>query len=497
MAGRKSYVALDLGGSNVRCLVGNYDGSTLSIEVLNREDNGPVQILGRHYWPILNAYTSCLRGLNKASRSYSKSITSIGVDAWGVCFALLDSTGTLIRNPAYCRGPQTDQLHQQIFSRFGKEEIFKTTGLRVSRLNSLYQLMEMVVNIDPALDIANRFVMIPDLISYWLTGRVGVEYTNASTTHLLDVHTKKWASDLIRAMRIRETLFPEILKPGTILETVHPVVIQKTNLPYVPVVATASHDTAAAIAAVPARKRPFVYFSSGTWGLLGTEISDPIINKTVYDYGFVNQGGVEDTIRLLHNSLNMWLLQECRRIWSLAGENHSWEDLLTMADKAQEFRAFFDTDDPSLLLPDDMPQSIQQLCNRGNQLAPQSKGEIVRVVLENLAFKNRYLFERLTKIMNWHPQELHVIGGGARNQKLNQFLADALNIPVLAGPYEATAVGNIVVQMMANGELRDLGEGRDLVRRSFSSELYEPKFPEMWEHHYEQYLKVTGLNYSL
>jgi sugar (pentulose or hexulose) kinase len=460
---------------------------------MNREDNGPVQILDRHYWPILNAYTSCIHGLSKASRSYSESIAGIGVDAWGVCFALLDSTGNLVGNPPYCRGPQADQVHQQIFSRLSKEAIFRTTGLRVSRLNSLYQLMEMVLNSDPALQLADRFVMIPDLINYWLTGRIAVEYTNASTTHLLNVYKKDWDLDLIRAMGIQETLFPEVVKPGTILGRLSPAVSHETSLPRIPVVATASHDTAAAIAAVPAREPNFAYLSSGTWGLLGSEISNPIISGDVYEYGFVNQGGVEDTIRLLHNSLNMWLLQECRRIWSLDGNNDSWDDLLNMAERAEAFKAFIDPDDHSLLLPKNMPLEIQKLCETGDQVVPYSKGEIVRVILESLAFKNRYLFEKLTKILNRRSVMLHVVGGGARNRLLNQFLADAFDVPVMTGPYEATAVGNILVQMIANGELRNLSEGRELVRRSFSGELFEPACPNIWEGQYERFLRVSGV----
>jgi rhamnulokinase len=259
-------------------------------------------------------------------------------------------------------------------------------------------------------------------------------------------------------------------------------------------VATASHDTASAIASVPASESPFAYLSSGTWGLLGSEIANPILSDDVYRFGFVNQGGVEDRIRLLHNSLNMWLLQECRRIWSLEGTEYSWEDLIGMASPAEAFTAFIDTDDPALLLPLDMPLEIQRLCHDSNQVVPHSKGEILRVILESLAFKNRYLFDELTIILTLRPKTLHVVGGGARNRLLNQFLADAIDVPVVAGPCEATAVGNILVQMIANGELRDLDEGRELVRNSFFQERFEPTCPRIWEENYARFKRVTGLD---
>jgi len=354
-------------------------------------------------------------------------------------------------------------------------------------------LMEMVLSNAPALLVAARFVMIPDLINYWLTGRIAVEYTNASTTHLLNACKKDWDLDLIHAMGIPDALFPGIVKPGTILERLVSSVSMDTNLPRIPVIATASHDTAAAIASVPASGSPFAYLSSGTWGLLGSEIANPNLGDDVYKFGFVNQGGVEDRFRLLHNSLNMWLLQECRRIWSQEGIDCSWEVLISMASQAEEFTAFIDTDDPALLLPINMPREIQRLCQTSNQAIPQSKGQILRVILESLAFKNRWLFDRLTGILKVRPNTLHIVGGGARNRLLNQFLADALDVPVVAGPFEATAIGNILVQMIADGELHNLDEGRALVRTSFPTERYEPSRPDVWEDNFMRFKRVAGL----
>lgn len=334
------------------------------------------------------------------------------------------------------------------------------------RLDSLYHLLVMARRRSPLLAGAQTFLMLPDLINYWLTGRMACEYTIASTSHLLDAQAKTWSVPLIEAMGIPAHIFPEIIKPGQVLEKLHPTVANEMGLHQIPVVATASHDTAAAIASIPAEVENYACLSSGTWGLLGTVIPRPILSDKVAAYNFANEGGVSGTIRLLQNSINLWLVQECQRIWAGAGKHYSWDTLVKMAKQAKPFMAFINSDAPAFKLPEHMPATLQAACRQTGQRVPQTNGEIIRVILESLAFKYRFALDKLADILGRQPQVLHIVGGGGRNKLLCQFAANDLNLPVVAGPYEATSVGNILMQMIAMGDLASLDEGRELVKAS-------------------------------
>lgn len=489
----RKYIAFDIGASNGRCIIGSYDGTKISLEVLNRFDNGYVQILDHYYWNMLHIFDQVKHSLRKTAAIHKKDIVGIGVDTWGLDFALFDKQGSMISNPFCYRDPQTNGMIEEACRKMSRQEIFMTTGLQFMQINSLYQLLAMVVSESPILKIADKFLMIPDIINYWLTGQAVCEYTNASNSQFLNARTKKWAYPLINAMNIPEHIFPEILEAGDVLGQVRKQILDETDLPAIQVIATVTADTGAAVASVPAKISNFAYLSSGTWGLLGVELPEPILTDKVLEYNFGNEGGVFNTIRLLRNIPNLWLVQECRRIWALEGQSHSWEELIKLAEKAKPFIAFIDPDQSQFLIPENMPETIQETCRKTGQTIPQSKGELIRVSLENLAFKYRHTIDKLIKILGKVPEAFHIVGGGARNKMLCQFAANACNMPVIVGPEEATALGNIMLQMIALGDLKNHAEGRELIRVSFPTEEYLPQNPSVWEIEYQKFLASTGL----
>lgn len=492
MARSKKYIALDLGGS-ARCVVGSFDGKKLSLDVVSRFNNHPVRILDQVYWDVLPLFAGLKQGLQQAQKAHGSELVSVGVDTMGVAFALLDRQGRLLGNPVYHRLPQSEAIRREAFARMSKEDIFQITGLQWARLDSLYSLLVMKRTDSPLLELARTFLMLPDLINYWLTGSAACEYTIASTSHLLDARTKTWSTPLLEAMGIPANIFPKIMQPGQVLARLHSAVAKETGLHQIPVVTTASHDTAAAFVAGPVKAHPYACLSSGTWGLLGTMLSRPMLTSKVAAHNFANEGGVSGTIRLLHNSINLWPAQECRRIWAGSGENFGWEALAEMAALAKPFVSFIDFDAPVFKLPAHMPATIQAVCRQTGQNVPHTKGEIIRVILENLAFKYRHALDKLTDILGEQPQVLHIVGGGGRNKLLCQFAANALNVPVIAGPFEATSVGNIIVQMIAGRELANLDQARQLIRASFPTRIYLPTNSSRWQAQYQRYLKITGL----
>jgi len=335
--------------------------------------------------------------------------------------------------------------------------------------------------------------MMPDLLNYWLTGRAVCEYTIASTSHMLNARSKEWAYPVIKAMGIPEHIFPQIVQPGQVLEMLDRDIADETGLLRLPVIASSSHDTASAVASIPAKTDNFFYLSSGTWALLGVELREPVITKKVMDYHVTNEGGVFNTIRLLKDISSLWLLQECRRIWSLEGVHYSWNDLVLLAEVAEPFLAYINPEAEELVLPNNMPRAIQAACRNMRQKVPVSKGEIVRICMECLAFTYRYTFDQLVDIIGRKPEVLHMVGGGIKNKLLNQFSANAINLPVIAGPVEAAALGNIIMQMIAMGDLGSLAEGRDLVSTSFPTGTITPMDVNLWEEKYQGFLKTLSI----
>jgi rhamnulokinase len=489
---KAQYIALDLGASNGRCVVGRFDGSRLTLEVTHRFENCPVELMGRLYWDVLGLYQNIEHSLHSLGQT-GRPFASIGIDTWGCDFALLDRQGKLVANPYCYRDRHTEGMYAEAFRRVSKEDIFTTTGLQFMELNTLFQLLAMHVHDDPALRSAHTFVHLPDLLSYWLTGVIASEYTNASTSQLLGAASRDWAYNLIQKLGLPEEIFPPIVQPGEQLGPLLPELALKTGLGPVLVIATASHDTAAAIVATPTAGGPYAYLSSGTWGLLGQEIDQPLLTPDCMRLNITNEGGAFGKITLLRNIANLWFLQESRRHWSKAGEQLDWSALIEMANQAPAFTAFIDPDDATFILPGDIPSRIQAYCQQTGQTVPATRGEILRVVLESLALKYRYTLERVQAVSGVLAETFHIIGGGSRNRLLNQFTANALNLPVVSGPDEATAAGNILVQMVGLGHLASLEEARCLVRDSFVTETYLPRDTNRWDEAYTQFLTSLRL----
>jgi sugar (pentulose or hexulose) kinase len=493
MPAQKQYLAFDIGGSNGRCMLGSFDGDRLALDVHTRFENGPVRIRSHYYWDVVGLFNQVRLSLCKAGSGQKHNLASLGIDTWGTDFGLLDDQGDLLGNPFCYRDPQTAGMLERAFERMPREEIFQITGLQFMPINTLYHLLAMSERHSPALEQAERLLLIPDLLCYWLTGEARGEMTNHSTTQLFDTRARTWSLPLIRAMGLPEKIFPALIEAGTPLGLLLSDLAAESGLARLPVIATASHDTAAAVASVPSLAADFAYLSSGTWGLLGAEISEPRLDPKVMAYNFGNEGGVLRTIRLLRNIVNLWLLQECRRTWWLEGQDLSWEALISAAEQAEAFRACIDPDAPELVLPENMPRAIQAYCSRTGQPVPQSVGQIVRTCLESLAFKYRYTVDKLADILGHPPAVLHIVGGGAQNRLLCQMAANALGRPVEAGPVEVTALGNLLMQMIGTGDLASLSEGRQLIRASFPTQIYTPEAGQEWEERYHAFLKTTGL----
>jgi rhamnulokinase len=485
-------LAFDLGAESGRAVLGRYDGSRLRLTEVHRFANGPVRARDGLHWDVRRLFEEIKRGLALCRQQYGRP-ASIGIDTWGVDFALLDRQGDLLGEPFHYRDSRTEGVMEEAFKRVPRHEIFECTGIQFLPFNTLYQLFSMVLAGSPVLALAHRFLTIPDLFNYWLSGRALCEFTNATTTQFYDPQAGAWATSLLDRLGIPTHFLPEVIPPGTVLGDLLPSVSDETGLEGVPVVAPACHDTGSAVAAVPASGADYAYISSGTWSLVGVEVPEPVITPESLANDFTSEGGVCGTFRFLKNVQALWLLQECRRAWTEQGHSPSYDELARMAEAAPPFVALVDPDDRSFLSPPDMPAAIEAFCTRTHQPLPQDRGAVARCVLESLALRYRWVIERIEEMRGRRVNAIHVIGGGSRNRVLCQFTADATGRPVLAGPVEATAVGNIIVQMMALGHVSSLEEGRAVVRRSFEVTTYEPGERAPWDEAYARVLGILGM----
>lgn len=487
MPATKKILAFDLGAESGRGLIGQFDGERIHLEVVHRFPNGGVPTLDTFHWDVLHLYQEMLTGMRKA-RGEHGDIASVGVDTWGVDFALLGRGGALLGNPRHYRDPHTEGMMEAAFKKVPREEVFRSTGIQFMRFNTLFQVLALMRDRSPLLEPAENLLLIPDLFHYWFTGIQANEYTDASTSQLLDPHTRNWSWELIRAFGIPDRLFGNLVPPGTVLGPLRKSVADQVGLAGVPVIAPATHDTAAAVAAVPAQETSWAYISSGTWSLMGVEIREPLTGEKALEFNFTNEGGVDGTIRLLKNVMGLWLVQECRRVWERAGTTYTYEALMNMADRAPGFRSLVNPDDPSFILPPSMPEAIAAFCRRTGQPVPEGPGPIVRCALEGLALKYRWVLERLEELVGKRLDTIHVVGGGAQNTLLCQLTADCCDRPVVAGPIEATAIGNVLTQAIGLGLIASLSQARAVVRRSFEPVTYTPRNPGRWREPYQQFL---------
>ncbi len=492
----KNFLAFDLGASGGRAIIGRFDGERLALDEVHRFPNGPTQLPTAYgsslFWDVLRLFSEVKDGLAKAVTCCLGELVSLGLDTWGVDFGLLDKAGVLLGNPYHYRDSRTDGMLEEAFRRAPRPEIFAATGTQFLQLNTLYQLLAMVVRGDPTLAAADKLLLMPDLLNYWLTGRAVSEYTIASTTQFLDPFTRDWARPLLARLGLPAHILPPIVEPGTVLGALLPHVADETGGRGLAVVAPACHDTAAAVAAVPAAGSDFAYLSSGTWSLIGAETREPVVNERSLAFNFTNEGGVCGTIRLLKNITGLWIIQESRRMWASQGHALSWDDITRLAAQAPAFTALIDVDARDFASPGDMPARVRDYCARTGQPVPDGIGAVARAVYESLALKYRWVLERLEELVGRRLEPLHMVGGGTKNRLLNQFTADAIGRPVVAGPVEATAAGNLLMQLLATGHIASLAQGRDLIRRSLGAEVYEPHPSSAWEDAYARFGKLVA-----
>jgi len=484
------YLAFDLGAESGRAVVGHLEDDRLHLEEIHRFPNGPVRVLDSLHWDVLRLWTEIKAGLGRAAAAYGSDLASIGLDTWGVDFGLLAADDSLLGNPYHYRDGRTEGMMEVAFQIVPRTEIYERTGIQFMPINSLYQLLAMAQAGSPALTSAATFLNMPDLFNFWLTGRKASEFTIATTSQCYDPRAGDWARDMLARLGIPSHIFGPILQPGTVLDTLRASVAKETGSPTVPVIASAGHDTASAVAAVPAAESDYIYLSSGTWSLMGVELDEPIINEHSLAYDLTNEGGVGGSFRFLKNIMGLWLVQECRRQWARGGESLSYAELTEMAIQAPAFGPLIDLQDQRFLPPGNMPARIQNFCRETGQPVPEGKGPIVRCALESLALEYRWVAERLDELVGRRLPTVHIFGGGSQNRLLNQLAADATGRTVVAGPVEATAIGNVLVQALGLGHLTSLAEGRALVRRSFDLETYEPRDTAAWDEAYARYLSL-------
>ena len=473
MSGEGLHVAVDLGASSGRVVLGRVGPSRLDLHEVHRFPNEPVRLPDGLHWDILRLYREVLRGLRIAAGD-AEPILSIGVDGWGVDYALLDETGALLGNPYHYRDARTEGAADRIHARLPFEDLYTITGLQCLPFNTVYQLAAGAGT--PQLDAARTLLLLPDLLGYWLTGRLGAEYTNASTTGLLDVRSGDWSDEVLGATGIHRELLPPLRRPGQAVGPLLADVVEETGLPRSTVVtAVGSHDTASAVVGIPANDQRFAYISCGTWALVGVELERPVLTEESRKANFTNERGVDDQIRYLRNVMGLWLLQESLGAWERGGQATDLPTLLTAAAEQPAGGPVVDPDDPSFLPPGDMPARIQLACRRTGQPVPEGQAQLLRCILDSLAAAFARTVHDATRLSGQDVDVVHLVGGGARNQLLCQLTADACRLPVLAGPVEATALGNLLVQARAHGRVTgDLRTLRTLLRETQEVRRYQP-----------------------
>lgn len=485
----REFAAVDLGASNGRTIIGRFDGKKIALEELNRFENNYIRAGDAYYWDVLRLYACIAEGLQIYVKNGGRDLAGIGIDTWGLDFGLLDRQGRLAGNPRSYRDPRGERGCRAFHAKFGERAAFDRTGIANLTFNTLYQMYDMANTGDPVLEIADKMLMMPDLLGYLLCGEKTTEYTNATTTQMLGVDGK-WSKELIRMAGMPETLFTDLQMSGEVKGELLPLLCEDTGLSGgSKVFCVGSHDTASAVASIPATTENFAFISSGTWSLMGVVSDQAIINDTVFKSRLSNEGTITGKWRPLKNIMGLWIIQNCKRRWDRE-KSISWEEIVSLARSAPAFRSLIDVNDNLFFDGADMPGKIQRYCRETGQAVPGTKGEIARVVYESLAMSYRETFLDLEALKGGRIDVLHIVGGGAKNTLLNQFTANALGREVIAGPDEATAIGNLMVQVKASGEIKSTDEMRDVIRNSFTVNSFEPAGADEWAEQYERYLKV-------
>ena len=484
----KKYIAIDLGAESGRIMLGRVSDEMLELEEIHRFINRPIEIRESLRWFFPNILSEIKAGIKKAVEQAKGDIVCIGVDSWGVDFGLLDESGQLLENPYHYRDSRTDGMMERAFDIVGKRAIYDQTGIQFMQLNTIYQLLAMRQTSDPLLDKAKTLLFTADLYAYHLCGKPYAEYTLASTSQLMNMATSQWATDIFGELNIPQEIMPPVVEAGTIVGTLTDEIAAEIGCDSIPVAAVGSHDTASAVAAVPAEAdSKWAYLSCGTWSLLGVEIPEPIINNQTFKYQFTNEGGVDGTIRLLKNIMGLWLVQECRRHWQTEGQDLSYDELTEMAAKAPSFSVYIDPNYSDFLSPGQMPAKISAYLTITGQITIQDEGVLIRSILESLALNYAWVLEQIEELTGKSIDTLHIVGGGIQNELLCQFTANATAKKVITGPIEATASGNILMQAKAVGQVQSFKQIRQIVRNSFDVKEYLPEDIYTWQQQSKKY----------
>ena len=482
-------LAFDFGASSGRAILGTFDGEKITLSEVHRFSNDPVDVRGTTYWDVLRLFHEIKQGIVKAK--LAGGFDCIGIDTWGVDFGLLDEFGCLLENPVHYRDTRTKGLVEESFLSVPKDEFYKRTGIQFMELNTVFQLYSLRKYRPHILDRAQRLLFMPDLFAYMLTGEQHTEYSIATTSQLVDIETKDWAYDIMDKLGIPSRLFTPIVPSGTVSGMLSRDVCEECGVQPVPVIAVCGHDTQSAISAVPSTEKDFAFLSSGTWSLFGTELDAPIVNEKSLEINVTNEGGYGYATGFLKNITGLWLIQESRRQWAREGTQYSYADLEQLALQAEPLRCFIDPDAPEFGVRGNLPQRVQDYCAQTGQYVPQTVGEIMRCIYESLAMKYRQTLEKISDCTGKTYTVLHVIGGGTKDTLLCQMTANACDLPVKAGPIEATVLGNIAVQLIARGAIRDIGEARRILAHSEALRTYEPQNAETWKEAFANFVRAT------
>lgn len=488
-----NFIGVDLGASSGRVMAGHWDGRRFQVEELHRFPNGGVCIGDRIHWDVLRIWEQILQGLSRFSAIHRSCPVSLGVDGWGIDYGLLDNRGRLISNPVHYRDPRTEGVPERLFDIIDERTLFSATGVQSWRINTLFQLYSMVIAGDAELQFAKTLLTIPDLFSYFLCGETSVEYTEATTTQMFSPHANDWARQVMRKVGIPEKILPGVSRPGARLGYARPAVRKECGFSQnVPVIAVASHDTASAVAAIPNMDANSGFISSGTWSLMGTEISAPNTSDEARRFGFTNEGSATGGFLLLKNLAGLWIIQECLRCWEKAGRDYDWSEIIEAATRALAFGSLLNPNDSVFELPADMPAAVQQYCRETEQPVPRGVGEFARALFEGLALSYRMVLESLETLTSRSLSTIRIVGGGSQNTLLSQMVADACNRVVVAGPAEATVLGNVMMQAKATGHIGDLRQGRIAVAESCECQTYEPRHSAAWDEAFARFERMTN-----
>lgn len=480
-------LALDFGASSGRAIIGNFDGEKISLQEIHRFTNDPVIVQDTMYWDALRLFHDIKTSLIKAKQQ--TTIQSLGIDTWGVDFGLLDNKGNLINNPVHYRDKRTKGMIDKAFAKLDKDTFYKLTGNQFMELNTVFQLMALQEQDPDTLARAKTLLFMPDLFNYFLSGKKATEYTIASTSQILNARAKSWSSEIIENLHLPKDIFTKIVEPGTKIGTLSDSICEELGLNKIDIVAVAEHDTQSAMISVPTQDDDFIFLSCGTWSLLGTELNEPIINQTSADLNITNEGAANNKISFLKNIIGLWLIQESRRQWIKEGKEYGFGELEQMAKQVGFINSFINTDDPQFVAAGNIPQRIRDYCKETNQYVPQNEAEIVRCIDQSLALKYRYALEQIEQCTGKTYSAINIIGGGIQSKLLCQLTADICGKKVIAGPVEATVMGNIAMQLIALGAIKDIKEARKIIANSEQITIYIPNEHDKWN---EIYTKLKG-----